>query len=60
MIAARNQQALLHTAQEIEEITGNTVLAYPADVGKREDLVALVTKTLEAYNGIDILMHNTG
>lgn len=60
MIAARNQQALLHTAQEIEEITGNTVLAYPADVGKREDLVALVTKTLEAYYGIDFLVHNTG
>jgi 3-oxoacyl-[acyl-carrier protein] reductase len=60
VIAARNQQALLHTAQEIEEITGNTVLAYPADVGEREDLVALVTKTLEAYHGIDILVHNTG
>jgi 3-oxoacyl-[acyl-carrier protein] reductase len=60
VIASRNQEALLHTAQEIEEITGHTVLAYPADVGKREDIEALVTKTLEARKGIDILVHNTG
>jgi 3-oxoacyl-[acyl-carrier protein] reductase len=60
MIAARQQQALLQTAQEIEESSGSTVLACPADVSKREHLEALVTKTLEAFEGIDILVHNTG
>jgi 3-oxoacyl-[acyl-carrier protein] reductase len=49
MIAARNQEVLLHTAQEIEKNTGSTVLACPADVSKREDLETLVTKTLEAF-----------
>jgi len=29
-------------------------------VSKREDLETLVTKTLEAFGGIDILVHNTG
>lgn len=60
MIAARNQEVLLHTAQEIEKNIGSTVVACPADVSKREDLETLVTKTLEAFRGIDILVHNTG
>ncbi len=60
MIAARHQEALLQTAQEIEERTGRRVCAFPADVSRREDIEALVTKTLEAFEGIDILVHNTG
>lgn len=60
MIAARHQEALFLTAREIEESTGNRVLACPADVSKRADLETLVTKTLEAFGGIDILVHNTG
>jgi 3-oxoacyl-[acyl-carrier protein] reductase len=60
MIAARHQESLLQTAQEIEEITRSTVLTCPADVGKREDLEALVSNTLKAYKGIDIIVHNTG
>jgi 3-oxoacyl-[acyl-carrier protein] reductase len=60
MIAARHEEALLLTAREIEERTGSRVLACPADVSKREDLETLVTKTREAFGGIDILVHNTG
>ena len=60
MIAARYQEALFLTAREIEERTGSRVLACPADVSKRADLETLVTKTLEAFGGIDILVHNTG
>jgi 3-oxoacyl-[acyl-carrier protein] reductase len=60
MIAARHQELLLQTAQEIEEATGNIVFAYPADVSKRVDLEALATNTLEACGGIDIHVHNTG
>lgn len=60
MIAARHQETLFQAAQEIEENTGSKVLACPADMSKREDLETLVTKTLEAFGGIDILVHNTG
>ncbi len=60
MIADRHQEVLFQTAQEIEESTGSKVLTCPADVSKREDIEILVTKTLEAFEGIDILVHNTG
>src|SRR5947209_14433132 len=60
MIAARHQEALFLTAREIEERTGSRIRACPADVSKREDLETLVTNTLEAFGGIDILVHNTG
>ncbi len=60
MIAARQPEALLLTARELEESTGNRVLACPADVSRRAELESLVTKTLKAFGGIDILVHNTG
>jgi 3-oxoacyl-[acyl-carrier protein] reductase len=60
MIAARQHETLGQTAREIEQSTASKVLACPADVSRREDLETLVSKTVEAFGGMDILVHNTG
>lgn len=58
-IAARGQEALEDAAQTLHQ-AGTEVLALPADVTVRADLVHLVEETLHCYGEIDILVHNAG
>jgi 3-oxoacyl-[acyl-carrier protein] reductase len=58
-IAARGQEALEGAAQALRQ-AGTEVLALPADVTVRADLVHLIEETLLRYGEIDILVHNAG
>jgi 3-oxoacyl-[acyl-carrier protein] reductase len=58
-ICARSEE-LLSTAEEIREQTGADVLAVRADLTKPQDITALVEKTLEHYQQLDILIINAG
>jgi len=58
-IAARGQEALAEAAQALRQ-TGAEILALPADVTVRADLVHLVEESLRYYGEIDILVHNAG
>ncbi|HET8841283.1 MAG TPA: SDR family oxidoreductase [Ktedonobacteraceae bacterium] len=58
-IAARGQEALEDAAQVLRQ-AGTEVLALPANITVRADLVQLVEETLRCYGEIDILVHNAG
>ncbi|OGO17542.1 MAG: 3-oxoacyl-ACP reductase [Chloroflexi bacterium RBG_16_48_8] len=58
-ICARSQD-LEHTADEIVTQTGSEVLAVRADVTKPKDIQNLLTKTLDRFKRIDILIVNAG
>lgn len=60
VIASRNRAALEKTAQEIQQASTGTVLAIPTDLCQPEDPAALVSKTIDAFGTIDILVNNTG
>lgn len=58
-VTARGQEALEDAVQALHQ-AGAEVLALPADVTVRADLVHLVEETLRCYGEIDILVHNAG
>ncbi len=60
IIASRNRAMLKQTAQEIRQASGSTVLALPTDLRQPEEMAALVTRAVDEYGGIDILVNNTG
>jgi 3-oxoacyl-[acyl-carrier protein] reductase len=59
-IGARSEQALMKTAQEIQQATGSRMLAVPTDVTKAEDTEAIVAATIREFGRIDILVNNAG
>jgi 3-oxoacyl-[acyl-carrier protein] reductase len=59
-ICARNEPALLDTAEEIRAATGALIVPVVADVGRAEDAEKLVTRAAADLGGIDILITNTG
>ena len=59
VISARRQQVLEETAKEIEE-AGGTVLCVPTDISKVDDVKNLVSKTVETFGQLDILINNAG
>lgn len=59
-IASRNQALLEQTAQEIQQMSGNPVLAIPTDLHRPEEILFLVTQTVKEFGGIDILVNNAG
>jgi len=60
VISARREEPLRKTAKEIQGETGNEVLAVPTDLSKAEDIKNLVSKTVEKFNTVHILINNTG
>jgi 3-oxoacyl-[acyl-carrier protein] reductase len=60
VISSRNQEELNKTAAEIENQTGNKVIAIAADVSQAAQVISLIQKTVEAFGGIDILVNNGG
>jgi NAD(P)-dependent dehydrogenase (short-subunit alcohol dehydrogenase family) len=58
-IAARGQEALEKTAREIEE-RGRTALAVPTDMTDREQVQALVGRTVTELGALDVLVNNAG
>lgn len=59
-ICSRSADELRKAAEAIRVETGAEVLAIPADVGKAEEIRALVARTVEAFGGVDILVTNSG
>ncbi|HSR10022.1 MAG TPA: SDR family oxidoreductase [Thermodesulfobacteriota bacterium] len=60
-VSSRNRKPpeLEKVAEEIRSL-GRKALALPAHVGKKEEVDALVRKTVEAFGRIDILVNNAG
>jgi len=61
ILAARRVDRLESLAQEITSMgTGAEALVVQADLSKLEDIKSLITKTLEKYGRIDVLVNNAG
>lgn len=58
-IAARNPDDLERTAKEIEA-AGRRAIAVPTDVADREQVAALVERTIADLGGLDVLVNNAG
>src|SRR5436190_7945370 len=59
-ICARRKDALETAADEIRRESGQTVLAIPADLTKREDAEAFVASAARQLGRVDILVNNAG
>ncbi|MCH7553507.1 MAG: SDR family oxidoreductase [Chloroflexi bacterium] len=59
VLAGRTQAALDATVQEITS-AGGAAAAIPTDITKEEQVVALVSSTVERFGSIDILVNNAG
>ncbi|MBS1526875.1 MAG: SDR family oxidoreductase [Bacteroidetes bacterium] len=59
-ICSRNEKELNKAAAEIQQQTGQAVIAIPADVSDAQQVRSLIQKTAETFGGIDILVNNGG
>ena len=60
VINGRNRENLESAKQEIEKKTGEKVLALAGDISNDHEREAIIKRSLEAYDHIDILITNTG
>ena len=60
IINGRNRENLESAKQEIEKKTGEKVLALAGDISNDHEREAIIKRSLEAYDHIDILITNTG
>ncbi len=60
VISSRNAEELNKTAAEIQQQTGNEVLAVQADVSDALQINSLIKKTADTFGRIDILLNNAG
>lgn len=58
VIASRNEENLEQVAKEISEQTGGEVLPVGTDVRDPEQVHAMISRTKEAFGGVDILINN--
>lgn len=59
-MCARTEAELIAAANEVREQTKSEVLAVPADVTKLADIQRVVSRTVETFGGVDILVTNAG
>jgi 3-oxoacyl-[acyl-carrier protein] reductase len=60
VIAARDERTLAHAADTIRGATGAEVLPVSCDMASYDDIKRLVTRTVERYGAIDIVVNNAG
>jgi 3-oxoacyl-[acyl-carrier protein] reductase len=60
IIGSRDETELNKTKKEIQQLTGNEVIAIPVDVSNGDQIKALIQKTVETFGRIDILLNNGG
>ncbi len=60
IIGSRDENELNKTAFEIQELTGNEVIAIPVDVTDAEQMEQFLAKAATAFGRIDILVNNAG
>ncbi len=59
-LAARRQDALQTVAAQIEKTYDVPVLVVPTDLRKPEQIAGLVSRTIEKFGKIDVLINNAG
>jgi 3-oxoacyl-[acyl-carrier protein] reductase len=59
-ISSRNAEELNKTAAEIQQQTGNPVMAIQADVSDGKQMTELIKKVADSFGRIDILLNNGG
>ena len=59
-ISSRNTEKLSAAADQIEAAYGSPVVAIPADMSDADAPAALITKTIAALGGLDLLVTNAG
>lgn len=59
VVASRDASALEEVAAEIQAM-GSRSLAVQADMSKPDDIQAMVSKTVEAFDHVDIFVYNSG
>ena len=60
IINGRHKESLAQTKSEIEAKTGRKVIALSGDISIAEQREQIIASALQAYNGIDILVTNSG
>ena len=60
VMCARTEAELIAAANEVREKTKAEALAVPADVSRLADIQRVVTKAVEAFGGVDVLITNAG
>ncbi len=60
VIGSRDEGELSKTAEEIQKLTGNEVLAIPIDISNADQVTSLIKKASEHFGCIDILLNNGG
>lgn len=60
IIGSRNADELNKTASEIQQLTGNEVIAIPVDVSESHDREKFITQAAAKFGRIDILLNNAG
>jgi 3-oxoacyl-[acyl-carrier protein] reductase len=61
-ICARGEERIAHAVAELRELPGGTerILAIQADVSTDKGVADVVSRTVETFGGIDILVNNVG
>ncbi len=59
-ICARGGEALERAAGEIRTATGGDVLATVADMSRYDDIRSFVTRSVEAFGRVDVVVNNAG
>jgi len=60
IIGSRNEAELKKTANEIQKLTGNEVIAIPVDVSDGDQINNFIQKAASRFGRIDILLNNAG
>jgi 3-oxoacyl-[acyl-carrier protein] reductase len=60
VMCARTERDLTAAAEDVRARTGGEVLAVPADVTRADQVKSLVSRALDAFGGVDILVANAG
>ncbi|MEJ5362061.1 MAG: SDR family oxidoreductase [Spirochaetota bacterium] len=60
IICSRDSNAIKTAAEDIMQITGNTVVALTCDVTNPDDIAQLKENVLQQFNRVDILFTNAG
>jgi len=60
IIGSRDEAELKKTAEEIQKLTSNEVIAIPVDVSDAEQVKNFIQKAADTFGRIDILLNNSG
>ena len=61
VICARGKERLLEAERELRDLSASDrVLALVADVSVEDDIVTVISRTIESFGGLDIVVNNVG